>query len=417
MEKTVKKLLKFNKIIQCPPDKSITHRAIMFSAISGGGTIFNPLLSEDCLNSLDCMSRIGADFNMDKKDRIIVKGFSLKSANLDAGNSGTTMRLLTGYLAAQNGSLFTFSGDESLKKRPMNRILQPLELMGGVFKSSSGCAPLNIFGARLKGINYTLPIPSAQVKSSILLAGLYASGKTSVKETIISRDHTEKMLRAMDCDITVEKTVVTVRPSVLTPIDMYVGGDISSAAYAMVLALLIKGGRVLVKNVCVNPTRTGILEVFDQIGASYRLLHIRQDVETLADIEVEYTENMKPFNIGKEILPRLIDEVPILAVLASFIDGVSIISGAEELKVKETNRIDAMEQALKILGVDIKATVDGLIIKGNVNNPLKMGTVQSYGDHRIAMSMTVAGCVGGGVKIKGGECVAISFPHFYELID
>ena len=418
MDKTIKPLRQFNGDLFAPPDKSITHRAILFSAFSEGKIkIHNALLGEDCLASIDCARKLGAEIVVEDKS-VIVKGTQkIKSAQLYVGNSGTTMRLLAGMLAGQSGKNFTLDGDASIKKRPMNRVIEPLTLMGAKLNSASQTgAVLCIKGENLHGISYKSPVASAQVKSAILLAGLNADGKTVVTEPVKSRDHTERMLRAFGARVVVNGLSVAVESAQLKPCDIAVVGDISSAAYALILAAGLKAGRVTVRNVGTNPTRDGLLRILTQCGASYRFVNQRAEYEPFADIELEYAR-LKPFHIEKELVPSLVDEIPILAVLAAFIEGESTISGAEELKVKESNRIDTIVANLKKMGADIEARPDGMVIHGK--GYLSGGTeIDPNGDHRIAMSMAVAGALSkNGACIKNAECADVSYPGFYELLE
>ncbi len=332
-------------------------------------------------------------------------------------NSGTTLRLLTGLLTGYPGK-FVLDGDASIRKRPMKRVVEPLREMGAKITFSEGVrAPLSVTGARLKGISYNMPVASAQVKSAILLAGLNADGITTVHETIRSRNHTELMLKAMGAKIWIENHATAIMRGTLTAIDVDVPGDISSAAYPMVLAACLKGAHVTLKNVGVNPTRTGIITVMKECGAAVEESQVRYAVEKIATLDVSYTGNMKPFNIGRELIPYLIDEIPVLAVLACFIDGESVITGAEELKVKESNRIDTTVGMLKAMGADITATDDGMIIRGGKG--LKGGaTIDPRGDHRIAMAAAVAAAMSErGADILDPGCVAVSYPDFFRILE
>jgi len=419
MDKIVKPLSRFNKILTAPPDKSITQRAILFGALGDRRfKIHNALLGEDCVSSLSCVAALGANLDVDEDARVVtITGRDIDSAMLNVGNSGTAMRLLCGALAGQGGKSFTIDGDDSIRTRPMLRVIEPLTLMGADMGASEGYkAPISINGATLGGIHYKMPVASAQVKSAILLAGLYASGKTVVTETIKSRDHTERLLQYYGVKVFSKDLSVGVQAARITPCDTKIVGDISSAAFPLVLAAAMEGGSVTVKDVGVNLTRSGILAVLTQCGANYKISNRRTEFEPEADIELEYTP-LKPFTITRPLIPLLVDEIPILAVLACFIDGQSVISGAEELKFKESNRIDTVVNSLKKMGADITATPDGMIIRGT--GFLKGGaTIESHGDHRIAMSMAVAGALsGGGCTIRHAECADVSYPNFYELLN
>lgn len=414
----VKPLKSFVKTLTPAPDKSVTHRAIMLNSVANGkAVITNALLGADCLSTIECMRALGAKIDVDDS-RIIVEGREgLNSATLDVGNSGTTIRLLTGLLAGKPGK-FLLDGDASIRKRPMKRVVEPLREMGAKIDFSDGVrAPLSITGTELTGISYNMPVASAQVKSAILLAGLSADGITSVHETVRSRNHTELMLKAMGAKIWIENLTTAIMRGALTATDVVVPGDISSAAYPMVLAACLKGAHVTLKGVGVNATRTGILTVMKDCGACVTESQVRYEVEKTATIDVEYSEKMKPMKIGKELIPYLIDEIPVLAVMACFIDGESVISGAEELKVKESNRIDTTVSMLKAMGADITATDDGMIIRGGKG--LKGGaTIDPHGDHRIAMSAAIAASLSEqGADILNPECVAISYPDFFGILE
>lgn len=409
----IKPINSFNKILKVAGDKSITHRAIMFNALSEGKAVISKgLLGEDCLSTIDCMRKLGADIEL-SGDKITVEGKPLAGASLNVGNSGTTMRLLSGALCGQNINV-VLDGDNSIRSRPMKRVIEPLGLMGAKFDSSNGYAPLSIYGSPLNGIEYNMPIASAQVKSAILLAGLCAEGKTTVIEKVKSRDHTELMLKAMGADIAIDGLNVTIKKSKLVGKNVIVPADISSAAYPLILACCLKGSILNAINVGINPTRTGIIDVLKACGAKIYFDNVKDNIEKAADISLKYTA-LKPFVIEGDIVPRLIDEIPILAVLGCFIEGTSIIRGAEELKVKESNRIDTTVSALKAMGADITATNDGMIINGK--GYLEGGAViETKRDHRIAMALAVAGaCSKKGVKLINHECAYISYPNFYEL--
>lgn len=412
----IKPIKSFQKTVTVAPDKSITHRAIMFNAIANGkATIKNALMGEDCLATIECMRSLGARIEIEG-DVVSVFGTKrLNSSSLYVGNSGTTFRLLTGLLAGADGQ-FTIDGDASIRRRPMKRVIDPLALMGADLKSFDGKAPVIINGKKLKGINYDMPVASAQVKSAILLAGMNADGITTVTEKVRSRNHTELMLEAMGAKIWAEKGRVSIMRSALNSLDITVPGDVSSGAYPLVLASCLDGATVTVKKMGINPTRTGVLSVLKNCGITPTLSSKKKNAEPSADVTVSCGEK-KPFTIDKPIIPFLIDEIPVLAVLACFIEGESVIRGAEELKVKESNRIDTTVNALKAMGADITATDDGMIIRGK--GYLKGGaTIDPSGDHRIAMAMSVAGALSQeGVEILSPECVAVSYPNFFELFE
>ena len=414
MEIAPRKTIKLD--VEVSPDKSITHRAIMLNSIAEGkAKITNALLGDDCKTTIECMRALGAEITVEDST-VTVKGSSkLSSCKLDAKNSGTTMRLLSGLLCSQSGT-FEIDGDESLRRRPMKRIIEPLQMMRADIGSSDGeHAPIMINGKKLKGISYRMPIASAQVKSSILLAGLGADGITTVHEKLRTRNHTEIMLNAMNAKIWMENYSVSVMRSKLTATNVCVPGDISSGAYPLVLGAML-GGEVTVRNVGVNTTRTGILTVLQECGVDLTIEPKRGNVEKIADVTLRVNKKLKPFAIGKELIPFLIDEIPVLAVLATCIDGESVISGAEELRVKESNRIDATVEMLTLMGADVESRTDGMIIHGG--KKLKGGcTINPRGDHRIAMSAAVAGCASQkGIELLNPECVKISYPNFFEML-
>lgn len=406
-----------------PGDKSISHRGVMFGAISQGVTqVRNFLQSADCLSTIQCFQNMGVEIKNTADDVIIhgkgIHGLSEPAKLLDAGNSGTTLRLLSGILAGQSFHT-TLTGDESLQKRPMDRIMIPLTLMGADIRSVNGnnCAPLSIYGTKLHGMTYESPIASAQVKSCILLAGLCADSTTTVSEPYLSRNHTELMLKYFGADISVHKGSVSINPgAVLNGCTISVPGDISSAAYIIAASLIVPDSEVMIKNVGINPTRNGILSVCKRMGADITLYNIDESgVEPVADLLIR-TSSLTGTMIEGGIIPTLIDEIPIIAVLAAYAQGTTVISNAEELKVKESNRLDIMVQGLSAMGVDIEGTEDGMIIRGG--KPLHGAFIDSHLDHRIAMAFTVAGLAADGVtQIHGSECVTISYPGFFTDLD
>ena len=406
--------------ITVPGDKSISHRSIMFGALAEGTTrVTNFLRGADCLSTIDCFRKLGIDIE-DLDSEILIHGKGLHgltapSSMLDVGNSGTTTRLISGILAGQR---FTteLNGDESIQSRPMKRIMEPLTLMGADITSirDNGCAPLRIHGQKLHGIAYTSKVASAQVKSCILLAGLYADGETSVTEPYVSRNHTELMLESFGGNIKAEGTTATVKPvDNLVGQKILVPGDISSAAYFLVAGLITPNSCITIKNVGITPTRDGILEVIKAMGGDMEYSNVVSGCgEPTADITVR-TSSLKGCVIEGSIIPKLIDEIPAIAVLACFADGETIIRDAQELKVKESNRIDVMVNALSSMGADITATDDGMIIRGG--KPLHGAVIDSHLDHRIAMSFAIAGLnADGDTEITGAECVNISYPGFYD---
>ena len=406
--------------ITVPGDKSISHRAVMFGALAKGTTsITNFLKGADCLSTISCFEKMGIEIEQ-LPSEILIHGKGLHGLNapetiLDAGNSGTTTRLLSGILAGQ-AFCTTLTGDASIQKRPMTRIITPLSQMGGKIESLSdnGCAPLKITGHSLKPIHYLSPVSSAQVKSCVLLAGMYADGITKVTEPYLSRNHSELMLRSFGADVISEGTTAAITGNpVLEGQKVIVPGDISSAAYFIAAGLLIPGSEILIKDVGINPTRDGILKVCADMGADIQLLNKREyGKEPVADILVKHSE-LKATVIEGALIPTLIDELPMLAVMAAFAQGTTVIRDAQELKVKESNRLDIIVQHLSAMGADIIPTEDGMEIHGG--KPLKGAVLDSYMDHRIAMSFAVAGMAADGeTEILNASCVDISYPEFYR---
>lgn len=403
-----------------PGDKSISHRAVMLGALAKGTTsVTNFLKGADCLSTISCFEKMGIEIEQ-LPSEILIHGKGLHGLNapetiLDAGNSGTTTRLLSGILAGQDFCT-TLTGDASIQKRPMTRIITPLSQMGGKIESLSdnGCAPLKITGHPLKPIHYLSPVSSAQVKSCVLLAGMYADGITKVTEPYLSRNHSELMLRSFGADVISEGTTAAITGNpVLEGQKVIVPGDISSAAYFIAAGLLIPGSEILIKDVGINPTRDGILKVCADMGADIQLLNKREyGKEPVADILVKHSE-LKATVIEGALIPTLIDELPMLAVMAAFAQGTTVIRDAQELKVKESNRLDIIVQHLSAMGADIIPTEDGMEIHGG--KPLKGAVLDSYMDHRIAMSFAVAGMAADGeTEILNASCVDISYPEFYR---
>lgn len=403
-----------------PGDKSISHRSIMLGSIAEGITeVHHFLQGADCLSSIACFKQMGIHIE-NNGDIVKIHGRGLRGLKkpcdtLDTGNSGTTTRLMSGILAGQNFDCFV-NGDASIQSRPMKRIITPLSLMGASIESLKGndCAPLKITGKTLTGIHYDSPVSSAQVKSAILLAGLYAEGETSVTEPVLSRNHTELMLRGCGGDITSIGTTAILRPvKRLEPQKIIVPGDISSAAYFIAAGLIVPGSEICIENVGINPTRDGILRVCQAMGANILLENVHEVCgEPVADIVVHHS-NLHGTVIEGDIIPTLIDELPIIAIMAAFSEGQTIIRDAAELKVKESDRIAVMTENLSAMGVDITATDDGMIINGG-KTP-HGAVIQSHLDHRIAMSFAVAALASDGeTEILGSECVNISYPTFYQ---
>ncbi len=405
--------------VTIPGDKSISHRSIMLGSLAKGTTeVHNFLQGADCLSSISCFQKMGINIE-NFGDTVKIHGRGLHGLQsptdiLDVGNSGTTTRLMSGILAAQSFTSIV-NGDASIQKRPMKRIMTPLRQMGASIESNLGndCAPLTITGKQLTGIHYHSPVASAQVKSAILLAGLYAQGETSVTEPYLSRNHTELMLETFGATVISEGVTATVKPAnELFAQKILVPGDISSAAYFIVAGLITENSEITIKNVGINSTRDGILDVCKAMGADITLVNVKDDVgEPTADIIVK-TSNLKGTTIGGSVIPKLIDEIPIIAIMACFAEGETVIKDAQELKVKESNRIDVMVKNLSAMGADIEATDDGMIIRGG--KTLHGATIDSHLDHRIAMSFAIAGLnADGETGILGSECVEISYPEFY----
>ncbi len=415
-----------NGRVRVPGDKSISHRALLFGAIAEGTTTIEGLLpAEDPISTAACLRAMGAVISPIEDGQVItVEGVGLDGLQepgsvLDCGNSGTTMRLMLGLLAGRNGRHFVLSGDASLRRRPMQRVGQPLALMGAEVRGRDGgnLAPLAVQGRKLHGAVVGTPVASAQVKSALLLAALTAEGKTSVIEPAPSRDHSERMLRAFGADLEVGGEMgrhITVRPGApLRGQHVVVPGDISSAAFWLVAGALIPGADLTIENVGLNPTRTGVLEVLDQMGARVEVLN-RRDVagEPVGDLRVVHGP-LKPFHFGEEVMPRLVDEVPILSVAACFCDGESRITGAEELRVKETDRLAVMARQLKAMGADIEEHPDGLTIRGG--RQLRGTALDSETDHRVAMSLAIAAMMAeGDSTLARSEAAAVSYPTFWD---
>lgn len=411
---------KLNGELCIPGDKSVSHRSIMLGSLAEGITEVHGFLnSADCMASMNCFRNMGINISYDSNIVTIngkgLHGLKESPVTLDVGNSGTTTRLMSGILAAQD---FTsrITGDASICKRPMKRIMTPLSLMGADITSELGndCTPLIIKGKKLHGISYNSPVASAQVKSCILLAGLYADGETSVTEPYISRNHTELMFDSFGVPVQVSGNTVTVKPAdKLYGQKIVVPGDISSAAYFIVAGLITPNSLITIKNVGINPTRDGIIEVVKKMGGDITFSNISGDVgEPTAYITIR-TSSLKGCVIEGEIIPKLIDEIPIIAVLACFAEGTTIIKDAAELKVKESNRIDMMVDNLAAMGADITATDDGMIINGG--KTLHGTTVDCKLDHRIAMSFSIAGLnADGETQIIGSEIINTSYPGFFD---
>lgn len=418
----LRKLKGLNGTIAIPGDKSISHRAVMFGSLAKGTThITNFLSGADCLATIDCFRAMGVEIKQNGTEVTVhgngLHGLKKPERQLDVGNSGTTTRLISGILSGQDFDV-TLSGDESLNKRPMGRIMKPLSMMGADIQSvnDDGCAPLKINGKPLKAVHYDSPVASAQVKSAVLLAGLYADGKTSVTEPALSRNHTELMLQSFGVQVSSQGTTAEVTPpEEMTAVDIVVPGDISSAAFFIAAGLVTPDSCITLKQVGINPTRNGILKVCEAMGADLVLSNVKDDSgEPTADITVK-TSNLKETEVGGELIPALIDEIPVIALMAAFAQGETVIRDAAELKVKESNRIDLTVDNLVKMGVDAEATEDGMIIRGG--NPLKGASIHCKYDHRIAMTFSIAGInADGETVIEDAECVDVSYPTFYEQL-
>ncbi|QGT99860.1 3-phosphoshikimate 1-carboxyvinyltransferase [Candidatus Syntrophocurvum alkaliphilum] len=405
------------------PDKSISHRGVILSSVADGeGIVKNYLHSEDIFSTINCMNMLGVDIKI-TPEKLIIKGKGLnglKEPNqvLDCGNSGTTMRLLSGVLAS-NKFFSVMSGDSSLNNRPMKRVIEPLKTMGvQVYAREDNYAPIAIQGSeQINGIEYRLPVASAQVKSSLILAGLKANSPSTIIEPAKTRDHTERMLKAMGADINQEGLQIKLNPvDELKPQEFIVPADISSAAFFIVAALIVKGSELKIREVGINSTRAGLINVLLNMGANIKLEN-EQIIggEPVADIIVSYSQ-LKATDISGDIIPTLIDELPILAVAMATAEGESKVTGASELRVKETDRIKSTCSELQKIGVNIKELEDGFTVKGP--NKLKGATVESYKDHRIAMSLAIAALIAEGeMLINDSEAVSISFPEFWDILN
>jgi len=406
-----------------PGDKSISHRAIMLGSIARGKTRVKGFSnSVDCRSTLNAFLKLGVEIEEHSEGELTISGRGLKGLacareTIDVGNSGTTMRLISGILAGQDFSS-TISGDEYLRNRPMRRIILPLRQMGAKISSpDDNHPPITIEGRKLHSIDYHSPIASAQVKSCILLAGLYASGKTSVTEPSQSRDHTERMLKYLEASIEIKGRTVSIGGlSELEARAITIPGDISSAAFFMVACLLLKNSEMSIKGVGINPTRTGIIDVLKEMGADITIENVHEVCgEPVADLNVK-SSTLRATNIGGELIPRVIDEIPVLALAATQAEGVTEISGAQELRVKESDRIGTVVSELTKMGASIEEKEDGMVISGGKR--LVGSSVNSFGDHRMAMALTIAGLIADGeTTISGVECIDVSFPHFIDTLN
>ena len=415
----IKKQTRLRGELTVPGDKSISHRAVMFGSLAQGTTrITHFLEGADCLSTISCFRKMGVDIERNASEILVhgkgLHGLSAPSEILDVGNSGTTTRLISGILAGQS---FTseLNGDASIQSRPMKRIMTPLQSMGADIVSikGNGCAPLRITGKSLQAVHYQSPVASAQVKSCVLLAGMYADGITRVTEPVLSRNHTEIMLNYLGAKVTSQGTTASIEPEpLLKAREIQVPGDISSAAYFIAAGLLTPDSQILLRNVGINPTRDGILKVCRAMGADITLLNINEEGEPVADLLIRSSQ-LHGTTVEGSSIPTLIDEIPMIAVMAAFAEGTTVIRDAAELKVKESDRIAVVTEGLRRMGADIQPTEDGMIIHGG--KPLQGAKINSYLDHRIAMSFAVAGTIcDGTMDIVKGDCVNISYPEFYK---
>ncbi|RZT22728.1 3-phosphoshikimate 1-carboxyvinyltransferase [Fictibacillus sp. BK138] len=423
MKKQFMPIQSLNGKIKVPGDKSISHRAVMFGSIAEGKTTINGFLTgEDCLSTISCFKKLGVNI-VQKDEHVTVEGRGISglrqpSEDLYVGNSGTTIRLMLGILA---NTPFTsvLTGDDSIAKRPMNRVTKPLKQMGAEIKGneSGNKVPLHIKGGNAKGIHYHSPIASAQVKSAIILAGLEGEGTTSVTEPLKSRDHTERMLEAFGAEVKSEALTVSIEGGQqLKGTHIEVPGDISSAAFFLVAGAIVPDSMITLQKVGLNPTRTGILDVLNDMGAQISYQNVNKEAsEPYGDLVIK-TSSLKGTVIKGDVIPRLIDEIPIIALAATQAEGQTIIQDAHELRVKETDRIETVVNELKKMGAEIEATEDGMIINGKT--PLKGASVQSHGDHRIGMMLSIASCVAEGeTSLDQSEAVAVSYPSFFDQLN
>ncbi len=406
-----------NGKITIPPDKSISHRAVIFSSLAKGKSVIkNFSKGKDPLSTLNIYKSLGINYEYKDNNLVIISNGTLTPPSdiLDCGNSGTTMRLTAGVLAGQDFNSILI-GDKSLSKRPMKRVIEPLAMMGAIIKSNNNKAPLEILGTKLYGIDYISELPSAQVKSAVLLAGLFAEGKTSFTEPYLSRNHTELMLSYMDAEISTNGLTTSIKKSELQPKTLQIPGDISSAAYFIAAGAIIPNSNIILKDIGLNPTRTGILDILNLMGADIEILDKRiVSNEIVGDIRICSSE-LRACEISGELIPRLIDEIPVIAVLATQAQGQTIIKNAEDLRNKESDRIKTVVTELKKIGADIEETADGMIINGKTK--LKGGAeIKTYNDHRIAMSLYIAGLIcEKEILIEDFDWINISFPEFERL--
>ncbi|MGM0803619.1 MAG: 3-phosphoshikimate 1-carboxyvinyltransferase [Bacillota bacterium] len=423
MTKQLQPIPQLKGSIKVPGDKSISHRAVMFGSIAEGTTTIDGFLTgEDCLSTISCFKKLGVTIQQEDEKVTVegkgIAGLTPPSEDLYVGNSGTTIRLMLGILA-NTPFESTLTGDESIAKRPMNRVTKPLKEMGAAIdgNDSGNKVPLHIKGGETRGIHYTSPIASAQVKSAIILAGLDGEGTTSVEEPFKSRDHTERMLKAFGVEVESDDLTVSVAGGQkLKGTHIEVPGDISSAAFFLVAGAIVPNSEITLRKVGLNPTRTGILDVLKEMGADLTYQNINETAsEPFGDLIIK-SSDLKGTVIQGDLIPRLIDEIPIIALAATQAEGKTIIKDAHELRVKETDRIETVVNELKKMGADIEATEDGMIIQGK--SSLRGASVQSYGDHRIGMMLSVAACIAEGeTTLTNSEAIAVSYPSFFEQLN
>ncbi|HEX9653054.1 MAG TPA: 3-phosphoshikimate 1-carboxyvinyltransferase [bacterium] len=422
MDKTISPANSIRGKVRLPGDKSISHRALMIASIAEGTTeIENLSNGEDVLSTLTCLKTLGVKIAVRGKTTVVggkgLYGYRRSARKLDVGNSGTTIRLMSGLLAGQPFES-TLTGDESIRRRPMSRIVQPLRLMGAkILAHSDEFAPLTIRGGELNPISYHLPVASAQVKSCILLAGLFANGETCVTEPYLTRDHSERMLQNFGAQIERNAGTVTVHgPARLTAQHVYVPGDLSSAAFLMAAAILTTDSQVTIENAGVNPTRESFIHLLIEMGAKIEIMNFANlNNEFFADVVAE-SSDLKGIKIRGEIIPQIIDEIPILAILATQANGTTEIRGAAELRVKESDRLHAISSNLQRMGAAVIEKEDGLTITGPTK--LRSAEIDSFHDHRIAMAFAIAGLIAEGkTLIRDAECAEVSFPGFFETLE
>jgi len=419
MEVKIEPAKKVRGSIEVSPDKSITHRSLIFSTLAiGKSVVRNPLMSEDTKATYEILKKIGHEIKGDWKKFEIFPASKVTSPiePLFCGNSGTTTRLMTGYLSSIENGFFIMYGDESLSERPMLRVVKPLRAMGAIIhgRNNDNNLPLCIKGARLRGINYTSKVASAQVKSAILIAALNATSETVYTEPSKSRDHTERMFKNLGVDIEINGNTITLKPSKLRPLDIYVPGDISSAAFFLILGAIHRNSEIKINNVGLNDTRIGIIEIMKMMGANVEYEVIETEPEPYGNIKVN-SSKLKGIEIPTNLVPKAIDELPLVALLGVFAEGETILRNAKELRKKESDRIKAVVSGMRSLGVEIEELEDGFKVSG----PQRIigGKVDSHMDHRIAMLFSIAGIVSEeGVKVENAECVNISFPKFFEIL-